>query len=629
MAAVVEFETIPQLLRNLVDLYAGQNRPAVSYKDRDSKEWVDITWKNLERRVHALAGFLHKHGVRKGDRVAILSENRPEWAITDLASQILGSVSVSLYTSLPADQVEYILKDSGAKMFIVSTAVQMKKALKVFDRCKDLELVITMTEEKSSDPSYVSYWDRVLEEGAEYWAEEENRLIPLGEAVAADDLSALIYTSGTTGHPKGVMLTHGNICSNVKAALQRIPFGPTDHHLSFLPLCHSFERTCGFVAVFACGARISYAESIDTVNRNLLEVRPTVLISVPRLFEKVYNTVAKSVAEGSALKRAVFREAVNAGSKLAMREKEGQRTSPLLRLRAGVGRRLVFRKLHDKLGGNVRFAVSGGAALPRAIGEFFEAAGVKIIEGYGLTETAPILSVNPADHPRYGTVGHVIPGVTIGIERIDDHELIGQLSGDDYPADLTTADGEIVARGPNVMKGYWQNKEATREAIDEAGWYHTGDVGRFDGGYLRITDRIKHMIVSKGGKNVYPGPIEDVFRSLAFIDQIMIVGEGREFLTALIVPDLDAVQAHADASGLTHSTMEGLVNDDEIQELFRSEFRTHSRNAAAHEKVRDFRIILEPFTVENGMLTPTMKPKRRVIEAEYAGLIEDMYEKVV
>ncbi len=308
MPAIVEFDTIPQLFRNLVGVYAGQNRAALSYKDRNTKQWVDITWKNLERRVNALAGFMHKHGIRKGDRVGILSENRPEWAITDLATQILGGVSVSLYTSLPADQVEYILRDSGSKMFIVSTNVQFKKAQKVFDRCDDLEFVITLTDSKDDDPSYAHYWDDVLDEGIEYWAEEENRLIPIGDGLTPDDLSALIYTSGTTGNPKGVMLTHGNLCSNVKAALERIPFGPTDHHLSFLPLCHSFERTCGFVAVLACGARISYAESVDAVNRNLAEVNPTVLISVPRLFEKIYNVISKSVSEGSAVKQKIFRE---------------------------------------------------------------------------------------------------------------------------------------------------------------------------------------------------------------------------------------------------------------------------------------------------------------------------------
>ncbi len=629
MSAIVEFETIPQLFRGLVSHYAGKGRPALSYKDRTSKRWVDISWKNLERHVNALAGFLHKHGLRKGDRVAILSENRPEWAITDFATQILGGVNVSLYTSLPAAQVEYILRDSGTRVFIVSTNVQYKKALEVFDRCDDLELLITMTEPKDEAPEYVRYWDDVLEEGAAHWVEEEERLAPLADEVTPDDLSALIYTSGTTGNPKGVMLTHGNFCSNVKGALATIPFGPGDHHLSFLPLCHSFEHTGGFLAVLACGARITYAESVDAVSRNLIEVKPTVLISVPRLFEKIYNLIVKSVNEGPAYKRKIFDWSIDAGAKAAARYKNGRRLSPALKMRITAAHKMVFSRLHEKLGGNVRFAVSGGAALPQKIGEFFEAAGVSIIEGYGLTETAPVLSVNPVERPRYGSVGHVIPGVTIAIQRVSDGEILGQLRGEDYPSTLTTQEGEIIAKGPNIMRGYWNNEEATREAIDAEGWYHTGDVGRFEDGYLRITDRIKHMIVSKGGKNIYPGPIEDIFKSVPWIDQILIVGEGREFLSALVVPDIEALQAYARDNGITHSTVEGLVYDEAIQKLFQDEFRSYSRTAAAHEKVRDFRLVLEPFTVENGMLTPTLKPKRRVIEQEYGGLIEDMYAAVV
>ncbi|MBT8400019.1 MAG: long-chain fatty acid--CoA ligase [Rhodothermia bacterium] len=629
MPAIVDFQTIPQLFRRLVDHYAGQGRAALTYKDRNSKEWVDISWKDLERRVNEMAGFLHKRGVRKGDRVAILSENRPEWAITDFATQILGAVNVSLYTSLPADQVEYIIKDSGSKVFLVSTNIQLKKALSCFDACEELEYIVTMTERKDDHPPYVVQWEDAMEEGASHWAEEQGRLRPVGDEVVPADLAALIYTSGTTGNPKGVMLTHGNFCSNVLGALAMIPFGPGDHHLSFLPLCHSFEHTGGFLAVLACGARITYAESIDAVNKNLSEVQPTVLISVPRLFEKIYNLIFKSVSEGPGYKQKIFDWAVRSGSMAAERFKAGKKLSPVLKMRIATAHKLVFAPLHEKLGGRVRFAVSGGAALPKAIGEFFEAAGVTIIEGYGLTETSPVVSINPVAKPRFGTVGHVIPGVTVAIQSLQDQSIIGQLSGDDYPSDLTTDPGEIIIKGPNIMKGYWNNEAATKEAVDSDGWYHSGDVGRFENGYLRITDRIKHMIVSKGGKNIYPGPIEDRFKSVAWIDQIMVVGEGREFLTALVVPDVDAIRVYARENNMEHSTTEGLLYDERVQKLFNKEFRDYSRGAAAHEKIRDFRLILEPFTVENGMMTPTMKPKRRIIESEYSGLIEDMYAEVV
>ncbi|GIV59550.1 MAG: AMP-binding protein [Rhodothermaceae bacterium] len=629
MPALVAFETIPQLFRGLADHYAGQNRAALRYRDRRSKTWVDIPWDALRDQVHAMAGYFHRRGIRPGNRIAILSENRPEWAITDLATQLLGGINVSLYTSLPPDQVQYIVRDAGARLFVVSTSIQLKKAEKIFDDCPDLEEVITMSELRKEHPAFVRPWEEVLAEGAAYWAEHEAEVAPLAEAVTPDDLSALIYTSGTTGVPKGVMLTHRNFCSNVTSALRTVPFGPEDHHLSFLPLCHSFERTAGYLAVLACGATISYAESIDTVSRDLMEVHPTVLISVPRLFERVYNTLQKSIAEGPEVRRRLFAWAVQAGKQVAARRQAGKAPGPLLQMKYHLAHRLVFSKLHERLGGNLRFAVSGGAALPREVGEFFQAAGLTIIEGYGLTETAPVLTVNPVDRPRFGTVGHVLPGVTIAIQRLSDGQIVGQLSGDDYPSDLTTEEGEILAKGPNIMKGYWNNEEATREAIDADGWYHTGDVGRFDRGYLMITDRIKHMIVSKGGKNIYPGPIEERLKTDAWIDQIVIIGEGREFLTALVVPDFDALEAYARENNLAYDNIEALLAQEAIQKHFSELFRRYSREAAAHEKIRNFRLLSEPFTVENGLMTPTLKPRRRAIEQAYAPLIEEMYAAVI
>ncbi len=625
MPAIVEFETIPELFNNLVAHFDGQQRAALSYKDRTTKQWVDISWEEFRDQVHAMAGYLHKQGVRKGDRVAILSENRPEWAITDMATQIIGAVNVSLYTSLPASQVGFIIGDSGSKIFITSTSIQLRKAEQIYEDCPDLQEVITMSEMRSEHPSYVTAWDEALERGKAYWKEHQSELEAIARDVLPDDLCALIYTSGTTGQPKGVMLTHHNFVSNTLSALGRVPFYDTDHHLSFLPLCHSFERTAGYTAVLACGARITYAESIDTVSANLVEVSPTVMISVPRLFEKVYAAIAKTVEEGSGVKKKIFNWAIATGRKAAQARNSGKGPGPILRAEQRLAHRLVFAKLHEKLGGNLRFAVSGGAALPKRVGEFFEAAGITIIEGYGLTETSPVLTVSPYERPRYGTVGHVIPGVTVGIQKLDNGEIIGQLEGDDYPSDLTTGEGEIIAKGPNIMKGYWSSEEATREAIDPDGWYHTGDVGRFDEGYLTITDRIKHMIVSQGGKNIYPGPIEDQFKTFRYVDQILIVGEGREFLTALVVPNMDALASFAREEGVTFDSEEELLANDEVRKLFDREFRTYSRGASGPEKIRDFRLLDEPFTVENGMMTPTLKPRRRQIEERYATLVDEMY----
>ncbi len=625
MAAIVEFDTIPQLFRRVADHYKGQNRTSLVFKEKKTKKWTDISWETFQTEVHGLAGYLHKKGVRAGDRVAILSENRPEWAYTDMATHHLSGINVSLYTSLPASQVEYILKDSGSKIFVVSTGIQLKKAKEVFDNCPDLVEIITMSEMRGEHPDYVRSWADVMEEGKAYWTEHEDELYPIADQVKADDVCALIYTSGTTGNPKGVMLTHDNLCSNARSALKVVPFGPDDHHLSFLPLCHSFERTAGYTAVMACGAKITYAESIDAVSKNLGEVSPTVMISVPRLFEKMYNIIAKSVEEGSPLKKKIFSWSISTGKEAANALANRGRLGPFMKMKKALSHKLVFSKLHEKLGGNLRFAVSGGAALPKAIGEFFQAAGVTIIEGYGLTETAPALSINPISSPSYGTVGHVLPGITVAIQRLSDKEIIGRLQGENYPSDLTTEPGEIVARGPNIMLGYWNNEEATKEAIDSDGWYHTGDVGRFTNGYLQITDRIKHMIVSKGGKNIYPGPIEEQFATIGIIDQIMIIGEGREYLTALVVPNLDMLIQYAKDNQVNYDKPSSLVEKDEIKKLFEKEFKAYSRKAAAHEKVRGFRLVQEPFTVENGMMTPTLKLKRKAIKAAYGELIEDMY----
>jgi long-chain acyl-CoA synthetase len=629
MPAQVQFNTVPQLFTRLFDRYDGRGRTALRYKDREDG-WKDITWESLRDRVQAFAGFLHEQGVREGDRVALLSENRPEWAVTDLATQIIGGVNVSIYTTLPPAKVAYILRDSGAKYVVVSVPVQRKKVEEIFDECPDLEGMVVMSDLPDDAPSTMMQWDEAQESGRAYWSEHADDLSSIAGTVQPNDTSALIYTSGTTGEPKGVVLTNRNFCSNVKGALKRVPFGEEDHHLSFLPLCHAFERTAGYLAVLSAGGTISYAESIEAVSQNLQEVKPTVMISVPRMFEKMYNLVSKQATSGSAIQEKVFDWAVRTGRKYADASQNGSGgAGPLLKAQRAIAHRLVFSKLHEKLGGNLKFAVSGGAALPKEIGKFFQAAGVTIIEGYGLTETAPVMAVNPLDDPRYGTVGHVLPGVTVAIQRLDDAEVIGEVSGDDYPTDVTTAEGEIITKGPNVMKEYWKRPEETRSVFDPEGWYHTGDVGRFEDGYLQITDRIKHMIVSRGGKNIYPGPIEDEFKTLGWVDQIMIVGEDRPFLTALVVPDFESLRMRARDQAIDESKYDNdeLVELDEVRKLYDREFRKYNRDAASHEKIRNFHLLTDPFTVEDGTLTPTLKLKRRIIEDRYETEIDEMYAK--
>ncbi|NNF03665.1 MAG: long-chain fatty acid--CoA ligase [Rhodothermales bacterium] len=629
MGTLIRFETVPEMFEGLADRFAGTGELALRYKDRETKEWVDIDWDEFRRRVYSMAGFLYARGVRPGDRVAILSENRPEWAVTDMATQLLGGVNVSLYTSLPPREVSYIIHDSGASVFIVSTRIQLKKALEIYDLCPDLRLVLSMTELDEEMPDYVRDYYRSVDEGHSLYEEFSDAIHAHRKSVQPDDIAALIYTSGTTGKPKGVMLTHENFCSNVQSAILRLPFGPDDVHLSFLPLCHSFERTGGYLGALSTGVKIAYAESIDTVTRDITEIRPTILLSVPRLYEKIFNAVAKSVDEGSDAQKKVFAWAQRVGWKYHLKKANGQFVGPVLSASKRLAHKLVFSKLHEKLGGRLKYGVSGGAALPASIGKFFFSAGIPIVEGYGLTETAPVLTVSPFDKPRYGAVGHVIDGVTVGIQDLNSGDMLGQISGEDYPTSLTTEAGEIVARGPNIMKGYWGDPEATRAAIDPDGWYHTGDVGRFDDGALVITDRIKHMIVSAGGKNIYPGPIEEGFKHEPWIDQIMVVGEGREFLTALVVPEADAIARYAKENSIAGSSLEEWLESEEVRKVFSQVFRSYSRDAASHEKVRKFSFVPEPFTVENGMMTPTMKLRRNIISERFADQIDALYEGVI
>lgn len=622
MPTVVAFETLTELFLNLQKKYEGTQKTAFARKPATDAPYETITWDQVSDDANTLAAYLIEHGIEAGDRVAILSENRYEWAVVDLALQLIGGVNVSLYTSLPAKQCEYILQNSEAKIFFVSTGIQLKKAREVFGHCENLKQVIAFDEpniESYLDDAYVTLFDKVMAEGLKLLPDKRQEIEQRSQAITPEDLATLIYTSGTTGKPKGAMLTHRNIVSNIKAAHQQIDISDEDRALSFLPLCHSFERTAGYYAMMAGGAEIYYTESVDTVAKNMTEAHPTIIMSVPRLFEKIYNLVSKSVEEGTAVKQKIFSWAQNVGEKYS----KGKRG--LVSLQKKVADKLVFDKLKERTGGRIRFFVSGGAALPAEIGQFFMSAGLNIIEGYGLTETSPVICCNTYGDEQMGTVGKVLPGVTVAIQRLEDSQIISELSGEDYPTDYTGEAGEILVKGPNVMKGYWKNDEATREMIDDKGYLHTGDVGRFVKGKLQITDRIKHMIVNAGGKNIYPGPIEDLFKTSKWIDQLVVVGEKQPYMAALIVPDFEVLEQFAKSEGISYNSIRELIDKEEIQNVYRREIRSYSRELASHEKIRDFRIVPNEFTVESGELTPTLKIKRRIVEDKYRHLIEDIF----
>ncbi len=622
MPIVTGFDTIAELFHNLSLHWHGKNKTAFAYKPTSKDPYVTIDWDTFAQDVYALGAWYLEQGVKKGDRVAILSENRYEWAVMDMALQVVGGVNVSLYATLPANQCEYILKDSGSTIFFVSSQIQLKKALDIKAACPDMVTVVAFDRPANAamlDHDFVVLWAEVMKAGKavkdQHMAEMKRRI----KDTKPGDLCTLIYTSGTTGEPKGVMLTHDNLATNIKAAHQILAIGPDDRHISFLPLCHSFERMGGFYTMMSAGTEIYYAESVDTVSKNLLEAKPTIMISVPRLFEKIYNLVMKSMETAPPARKRLFNWAMGVGHRYARGERG------MVALQHTVADRLVFSKLRARTGGRVHLYVSGGAALPADIGNFFAAAGMRITEGYGLTETSPIISANPFNRQRFGTVGHVISGVTVAIQRVSDQKIIAQLSGDDYPSSLNSEEGEILAKGPNIMKGYWGKPEATAEVIDADGWFHTGDIGRFNDGYLQITDRLKHMLVNAGGKNIYPGPIEDLIKSSIWVDQVIVIGEKQNYMAALVVPDYEMMRAWCRSNGLSADTEAELVRVPQLQELVEKEVKEFNKQLASHEKIRKVRLLDTPFTVDNGQMTPTLKVKRKVIGQVYADLIAEIY----
>ncbi len=570
------------------------------------KEYRGIQFKELRRNVELFSLGLASLGVKKNDKVAIISENRPEWPISDLAIVSLGAVDVPIYPTLTAKQIEFIFNDAKVKMAIVSNQSQLNKVLKIRDAVKSLNKVILMTSKEGLEDGFVIGFPKVYELGNEFEKANRDFFSNAIHRVKPDDLLTIIYTSGTTGNPKGVMLTHHNLVSNIHSSSTVIPIGTDDTLLSFLPLCHSFERMAGYYTAFACGATIAYAESPETVRDNLLEIHPTIVTTVPRLFERIQSRLQKQIDSSSPARKRIFFWAVDVGRRYVAAQKKGA-VSSMMKTQHAIADKLVFQKLRERTGGRMKFFVSGGAALPRALGEFFESVGITIIEGYGLTETSPVLCANRLDDYDFGTVGKPIPGVSIKI------------------AD----DGEILAKGPNIMQGYFNSKEATEEVIDRDGWFHTGDIGVFNAkGMLVITDRKKHLFVSSGGKNIAPQPIENLFLQSKYIDQFVLIGDRRMFLTALIVPDFDALQEYADRSKIPYKNPAELSSVSEIHSLIEKDIQALQRDLANFERVRKFTLLDRPFSIEEGEITPTLKIKRKVVEHRYSDAIEKMYKDI-
>ncbi|HJO39179.1 MAG: long-chain fatty acid--CoA ligase [Vicinamibacterales bacterium] len=568
----------------------------------------DLSSKEVFEGVRDLSLGLGALGVGAGDKIALVSESRPEWTMTDLAILTAGAITVPLYPTLGAEQMRGILADSGARFAVVSDEEQAAKLRSVRQSLPSLEAVAVIDRGEGDTPGAGATEMRL----SVVAARGHKRLMTEGglgrryrEVTAGldpDAVATIIYTSGTTGEPKGVMLTHANILSNVKASRQVIPMTSEDWALSFLPLSHSLERTVMYLYLYD-GVTVAFAESLETIGRDLQAVAPTIMTGVPRVFEKVQARVLESVAQAPALRRKIFGWALGVGWGRASRELAGQSVPWPLRLQNRLADRLVFGKIRARTGGNLRLIVSGGAPLGRAPAEFFCAIGMPIAEGYGLTETAPVLTVNPREAVRIGTVGPAIPGVELKV----------------------AADGELLARGPNIMPGYFGKPEATAEVIKD-GWFHTGDIAEIDAdGYVTITDRKKDLLVTSGGKNIAPQPVEGRLRASPLVAEAVLIGDRRQYVTALLLPDRALLEEQVRRAGGEAPALEVLVERDDVRAWYQAVVDEVNKSLAGFEQIKRFAVLAAEFSIAGGELTPTMKVRRRVVTERWQAVIDGLY----
>jgi len=554
-------------------------------------EWVNVSTEEFLLRVEELSLALMGLGVKPGDRIAIMSENRLEWAIADYAVLSVGAITVPIYPTLSPPQVEVLLLDSEPELIFVSTAELSGKLLSIRHRLPTHYLVAF---EPSAGNAEIMTLETLYEMGQQSMEHCPGEFRRKACTVGCDDVATIIYTSGTTGVPKGAMLTHRNLISNVLATSQRLPILSSDVNLSFLPLSHIFQRHVDYASFYA-GSTIAYAGSIGSVVEDMAAVRPTFAAGVPRFFEKMYGRVLAQISRGPAIRRAIFNKALQIGR---AQVRTGKKT-----LAYCVADRMVFGAIRERLGGRFRFFISGGAALDKGVAEFLWAVGLPVYEGYGLTETSPVITLNGPAAARIGSVGRVV-----GDQKVQIAE-----------------DGEILVRGPNVMKGYYRMPEESAEAL-EGGWFHTGDIGEIDpDGFLRITDRKKDLIVTSSGKNVAPQPIENRLKLIPYFENVVLVGDRRKFIAALIAPNYAALATYARQHGIAFKTHAELIQKPEIYDLAMNEIQRHTQDLSEFEKIKKLAFLDNEFSIDGGELTPTLKVRRFTIERKYRAAIDQLY----
>lgn len=630
MNPVTEYSTIPSLLQNIIKNIHPESAVFMTHKVEEV--WEDITYKQAIEKINAISAYFLDIGIKKNDRLALILDNGPDYVYYDQALQQIGAVNTSIYPTLSESEIEYILNDSGARTILIGSHFLLKKILKTANSCPELIRIIPVfddyhkhTEKAKFNAGIISF-SELIAEGKRVLESYKQTINSCRESILTSDISTLIYTSGTTGTPKGVMLTHYNLAQNVRAALDQITnIDKDDTFLSFLPLSHVFERTATYHVCLAKGCKIAFAQSLELLAKNMAEVRPTVMNCVPRLLERIHDRAMKNGQSAGGIKTKLFLWSMEKGRKFRETKEAGKNSGLILNTQNKLADKLVFSKIKEKTGGRLKFMLSGGGALPKNIGEFFGDLGIKILEGFGLTETSPVMSVTEEGRQIYGTVGRIIPRIEVAIQNIDTGKIYTIQTHESFKPDFQSEEGEIITRGHCVMKGYWNKPEETRNVIDEDGWFHTGDIGRFYKGNLQITDRLKNMLVNSFGKNVYPTPVENTYLKSPKIEQIFLIGDKREYVTAFVIPSREGLE---ETFGLDESFFEKpelFIEDKNIIDWINIDIRKFSNELAKFERIKNFKVKRNPFSMEEGEITPTLKAKRKVIEKKYAPEIDNLY----
>lgn len=619
------FNSLHEFFLNSANSIHQSNHPFLF--EKTGTKYESITYGETLENIETWAAYLHSIGIKKGDKVAIVLENCPEYLYLDQALQKLGAVNVSIFPTLTADETAFIIKDSQSKAILLGTPFLLKKFQKVEQQCGSIEKVFLYFDYSISENNKYITVAELKEIGKQLWPGLRSEIEPIVKNIQKNDLAALIYTSGTTGVPKGAMLSHYNFMSNCYDALELCSsINKNDRFLSFLPLSHVYERMAGYYLPTYIGAQIAYAESIEKIAQNFQEAQPTIMTCVPRLLERLESRIRNNANEKGGISKSIFYWSLKVGETVRIKQENKKWINPWLKIQHLIAEKLVFSKIKSKLGGRLKLLVSGGGALPQHVGEFFGNVGIRCQQGYGLTETSPFVSVNEYERQVHGTSGRVAPRQQVAIQNIDTKEIITVQTYDSFHPDFESEEGEILCKGPNIMLGYYNNPSETAIVIDKDGWFHTGDIGKFEKGYIKITDRLKNMLVTSFGKNVYPTPVENTYLQSDKIEQIFIIGDKKEFITAIIVPKEDLLKKLFGFNEDFFKNEDPMIEDDKVKKWLEEDIKKLSSELSNYSRIREFVVKRKPFSIESGELTVTLKQKRKLIEEKYKHWIDNMYK---